>query len=85
MAALEEAGALEGTGVLEAIEHELPDTGTKAREGADLLALKASKVSFMLSLDRVKFLESLMEPIGTTEAEKETSVQLELETRKKGT
>lgn len=45
----------------------------------DLLALKAAKVSFMLSLDRVKFLGSQIVFIGTSEAKKKRSVQLDLE------
>lgn len=36
----------------------------------------------MLSLDRVKFLESLIISIGTSQAEKERSVQLELKITK---
>lgn len=51
----------------------------------NLLALKVANVSFMLSLDRVKFLGSLMLLIGMSEAKKEEPIQSKLKMAKKKT
>lgn len=67
--------AKEGVGVRaegRADDAEIPTYKTSlAPLATDLLALKLAKVSFILSMDKMKFLGSLMVPNSTSEAEKE--------------